>query len=132
MLLKIVRFQQDPKLNPQSVNKVGGIKAVRALTGLGLKEAKDIVEDAMRTVGKWVDITIGDGLTQQQILALCKNLEENGFPAELIGATSTDPKDLEIFLEVQTKLKDAMVTAMDAKLWRTSRQILDILEDLNP
>ena len=34
----------------QSNNRIGIIKAVRTLTGLGLKEAKDLVEDAL---GPW-------------------------------------------------------------------------------
>jgi len=33
-------------------NKINVIKAVRALTGIGLREAKDLVEDAPTTIGQ--------------------------------------------------------------------------------
>ncbi len=36
-------------------NKVGVIKAVREITGLGLKEAKDLVDGALKAVKEGVD-----------------------------------------------------------------------------
>jgi len=41
----------------QSNNKVAAIKAVRAITGIGLKEAKDAVEDAMAGRAANIDST---------------------------------------------------------------------------
>jgi len=56
-------------------NKVGVIKAVRAITGLGLKEAKDMVEGAPATVK--------EGLEKEDAEAMKKQLEEAGASVEL-------------------------------------------------
>ncbi|WP_119329025.1 50S ribosomal protein L7/L12 [Cysteiniphilum halobium] len=56
-------------------NKVGAIKAVRAATGLGLKEAKDAVEG--------VPFTIKEGASKDDAEALKKQLEEAGAKVEL-------------------------------------------------
>lgn len=56
-------------------NKVGVIKAVRAITGLGLKEAKDMVEGAPTTVK--------EGLEKDDAEAIKKQLEEAGASVEL-------------------------------------------------
>jgi|TARA_B100000678_G_scaffold94668_1_gene79114 large subunit ribosomal protein L7/L12 len=56
-------------------NKVTVIKAVRALTGLGLKEAKDTVEG--------VPSTIKEGATKDEAEDCKKQLEEAGATVEL-------------------------------------------------
>lgn len=56
-------------------NKVGVIKAVREATGLGLKEAKDLVEGAPAVVK--------EGLSKADADALKKKIEEAGGTAEL-------------------------------------------------
>lgn len=56
-------------------NKVAVIKAVRAITGLGLKEAKDLVESAPST--------IKEGLPKGDAEDVKKQLEEAGAAAEL-------------------------------------------------
>jgi large subunit ribosomal protein L7/L12 len=56
-------------------NKVGVIKVVRALTGLGLKEAKDMVEGAPSTVK--------EGVTKAEAEDIKKQLEEAGAKVEL-------------------------------------------------
>lgn len=56
-------------------NKVGVIKAVREVTGLGLKEAKDLVESAPAVVK--------EGISKADADALKKKLEEAGGTAEL-------------------------------------------------
>ena len=56
-------------------NKVSAIKAVRALTGLGLKEAKDTVEGAPST--------IKEGATKDEAEDCKKQLEEAGATVEL-------------------------------------------------
>lgn len=56
-------------------NKVGVIKAVREATGLGLKEAKDLVEGAPAVVK--------EALPKADADALKKKLEEAGATAEL-------------------------------------------------
>ena len=56
-------------------NKVTVIKAVRALTGLGLKEAKDTVEGAPST--------IKEGATKDEAEDCKKQLEEAGATVEL-------------------------------------------------
>lgn len=56
-------------------NKVSVIKAVRALTGLGLKEAKDTVEGAPST--------IKEGVSKGEAEEVQKQLEEAGASVEL-------------------------------------------------
>lgn len=56
-------------------NKVGVIKAVRAATGLGLKEAKDLVESA--------PAPIKEGASKEESEELKKALEEAGASVEL-------------------------------------------------
>ncbi|MFV2032006.1 MAG: 50S ribosomal protein L7/L12 [Gammaproteobacteria bacterium] len=55
--------------------KVGVIKAVRTITGLGLKEAKDMVEGA--------PTTIKEGASKSESEDLKKQLEEAGATVEL-------------------------------------------------
>lgn len=56
-------------------NKVAVIKAVRGLTGLGLKEAKDAVEGA--------PTTLKEGVSKAEAEAAKKELEEAGATAEI-------------------------------------------------
>ena len=56
-------------------NKVSVIKAVRTITGLGLKEAKDMVEGAPATVK--------EGVTKDEAEELKKQLEEAGAKADI-------------------------------------------------
>ena len=56
-------------------NKVGAIKAVRAITGLGLKEAKDLVESAPTTVK--------EGVSKEEADKMKKDLEEAGASVEI-------------------------------------------------
>ncbi len=56
-------------------NKVNVIKAVREITGLGLKEAKDLVEGAPSTVK--------EGVAKADAEAIKKKLEEAGAKVEL-------------------------------------------------
>lgn len=55
--------------------KVGVIKVVREITGLGLKEAKDLVEGAPQT--------IKEGVAKAEAEELKKKLEEAGATVEL-------------------------------------------------
>lgn len=56
-------------------NKVGVIKVVRAITGLGLKEAKDMVEG--------VPSTIKEGANKDESQDIKKQLEEAGATVEV-------------------------------------------------
>ncbi|MCC2618283.1 50S ribosomal protein L7/L12 [Aestuariibacter halophilus] len=56
-------------------NKVAVIKAVRGATGLGLKEAKELVESAPKA--------IKEGIAKDEAEALKKELEEAGAEVEL-------------------------------------------------
>jgi len=56
-------------------NKVGVIKAVRAITGLGLKEAKELVEGAPSP--------IKEGVAKAEAEEMKKQLEEAGAKVEL-------------------------------------------------
>ena len=55
--------------------KINVIKEVRAITGLGLKEAKDLVDGAPSTVK--------EGLAKDEAESLKKTLEEAGAEVEL-------------------------------------------------
>jgi large subunit ribosomal protein L7/L12 len=55
--------------------KINVIKEVRAITGLGLKEAKDLVEAGGKTVK--------DGVTKEEAAKLKKQLEDQGASVEV-------------------------------------------------
>jgi large subunit ribosomal protein L7/L12 len=65
----------DVVLQAAGDNKVGVIKVVRAVTGLGLKEAKDLVDGAPKTVK--------EGLSKADAEAMVKQLVEAGAKAEM-------------------------------------------------
>jgi large subunit ribosomal protein L7/L12 len=56
-------------------NKVNVIKVIRAVTGLGLKEAKDMVEG--------VPATVKEGISKDDAAAIKKQLEEAGAKVEV-------------------------------------------------
>jgi len=56
-------------------NKVGVIKVIRTLTGLGLKEAKDLVEG--------VPSTVKEGVSKAEAADIKKQLEEAGAAVEV-------------------------------------------------
>ncbi len=56
-------------------NKIGAIKEVRAITGLGLKEAKDLVEGAPKAVK--------EGINKAEAEEIKKKLEAAGAKVEL-------------------------------------------------
>jgi large subunit ribosomal protein L7/L12 len=65
----------DVVLAAAGANKVSTIKAVRAITGLGLKEAKDMVEGAPQT--------LKEGVSKDEAEKFKKDLEEAGAKVEL-------------------------------------------------
>lgn len=65
----------DLVLTDAGAQKVGVIKVVREITGLGLKEAKDLVDGAPKTVK--------EGMPKADAEAAKKKLEEAGAKAEL-------------------------------------------------
>ena len=56
-------------LKSAGANKVGVIKAVREITGLGLKEAKDLVDGAPKPVQEGVDKKTADELVKKLVEA---------------------------------------------------------------
>ena len=65
----------DVTLKEIGANKIAVIKAVRTATGLGLKEAKDLVESA--------PAKIKEALPKEEAEALKKSLEDAGAKVEL-------------------------------------------------
>ncbi|MCK3658272.1 50S ribosomal protein L7/L12 [Pasteurellaceae bacterium Pebbles2] len=65
----------DVVLAEAGANKVAVIKAVRGATGLGLKEAKDLVESA--------PANLKEGISKAEAEALKKELEEAGAKVEI-------------------------------------------------
>ena len=65
----------DVILKEAGAKKINAIKAVRALTGLGLKEAKAAVEEA--------PTVLKEGISKEDAEAAKKSLEEAGAVAEI-------------------------------------------------
>ena len=65
----------DVVLTSAGAGKIGVIKVVRAVTGLGLKEAKDLVDSAPAAVK--------EGVNQEEADAVKAQLEEAGASVEL-------------------------------------------------
>ena len=65
----------DVVLKETGANKIGVIKEVRAVTSLGLKEAKDLVEGAPKP--------IREGASKDQAAEIKKKLEEAGATVEV-------------------------------------------------
>jgi len=63
------------KMSSFGSNKVAVIKVVRAVTGLGLKDAKDMVEGA--------PVTVKEGVSKKEADEAKKQLEEAGATVEL-------------------------------------------------
>ena len=70
-----VKTTFDVVLKETGANKIGVIKEVRAVTTLGLKEAKDLVEGAPKTVK--------EGVPKQEAEEIKKKLEAAGAKVEL-------------------------------------------------
>lgn len=66
----VVQTEFDVVLEAHGANKINVIKVVRAATGLGLKEAKDLVEGAPKAVKT--------GISKDDAEKLKKELEESG------------------------------------------------------
>ncbi|NTU57949.1 MAG: 50S ribosomal protein L7/L12 [Chlorobiaceae bacterium] len=65
----------DVVLKSGGANKINVIKVVRALTGLGLKEAKDLVDGAPKTVK--------EAVSKDEAEKIAKELKEAGAEVEL-------------------------------------------------
>ncbi len=65
----------DVVLSGAGDKKIQTIKAVRAITSLGLKEAKDMVDNCPKTVA--------EGLSKEDAEAAVKQLQEAGATAEM-------------------------------------------------
>ena len=65
----------DVVLSEAGANKIGVIKVVREITGLGLKEAKDLVDGAPKNVK--------EGISKADAEAALKKLVEAGATAEI-------------------------------------------------
>ena len=65
----------DVVLTSAGANKVAAIKAVRGITGLGLKEAKEAVEGA--------PTTLKEGVSKDEAESVKKTIEEAGATAEI-------------------------------------------------
>ena len=65
----------DVILKSAGANKIGTIKVVRAVTGLGLKEAKEIVDNAPKT--------LKEAISKEDADKLVAELKEAGAEAEM-------------------------------------------------
>jgi len=69
------KTQFDVILKSSGDKKINVIKVVRSITGLGLKEAKDLVEGAPKPVK--------EGVSKDEAEKMKKELEENGAKVEI-------------------------------------------------
>ena len=69
------KTQFDVILKASGEKKINVIKVVRTITGLGLKEAKDLVEGAPKPVK--------EGVSKDEAEKIKKELEENGAQVEV-------------------------------------------------
>lgn len=69
------KSEYDVMLTDVGASKVGVIKVVREVTGLGLKDAKDLVDSAPKA--------IKEGVTKEEAEEIQKKLEEAGAKCEL-------------------------------------------------
>ena len=65
----------DVVLKSAGANKIGVIKVVRALTGLGLKEAKELVDNAPKT--------LKEGISKDDAEAMAAKFKEVGATCEI-------------------------------------------------
>lgn len=65
----------DVVMSSFGANKVAVIKTIRTITGLGLKEAKDLVEG--------VPATVKEGVSKDEAASIKKQLEESGASVEV-------------------------------------------------
>lgn len=65
----------DVVLKAAGANKIGVIKVVRALTGLGLKEAKEIVDNAPKA--------LKEGISKDEAEKIAADLKEAGAEVEV-------------------------------------------------
>ena len=65
----------DVILKEAGASKLGVIKVVRAVTGLGLKDAKDLVDDCPKT--------LKEGISKEDAEKIVADLKEAGATAEL-------------------------------------------------
>jgi large subunit ribosomal protein L7/L12 len=70
-----VKTEFDVIMTAFGDNKINVIKEIRAITGLGLKEAKDMVEG--------VPATVKEGISKEEAEKLKKQLEDAGAKVEL-------------------------------------------------
>ena len=104
----------------RTTNKVAAIKALRQLTGLGLKEAKDAVEDVM--VGHRIECSVLSGYDVES-----HNSEEyRVLEQEGIGAVS--PRDVLAREAIIIPLKELVSMATCESQYELARDILTVLE----
>ena len=84
-----VKEDFDVVMSSYGENKVNVIKAVRAITGLGLKEAKDLVDGAPKAVKEAKDLVEGvpsvvkEAAPKAEAETIKKQLEEAGAKVDL-------------------------------------------------
>ena len=69
------KTEYDVVLKSAGANKIGVIKVVRALTGLGLKEAKEIVDNAPKT--------LKEAISKEDAEKIAADLKEAGAEVEV-------------------------------------------------
>ena len=103
------------------VQKINAIKAVRALSRIGLKEAKDFVEDVIAK-GKphKATLTVVQSLTADEIKVHIKELRTAGLDVIEVGAEETE--------SFRTQTRKMIALALEANNMALARDLFDLYE----
>ena len=112
MLIKFISFPTPTNIN--GCNKVGGIKAVRSATGLGLKDAKDLVENLQHGI---------TAITELKPSTIDFNPMDFIREFELLGGVTSQPQST--LLE---GLKDLSIEAITTEQFDMANDIIDLLK----
>ena len=125
-------FPKSIRMNFNHItNKVVAIKAVRSLAGLGLKEAKELVESEASLGFGTVPINVKDedwsGRTAEQVYntAICDLLDAN---VQLQFPTANDTPQSD---KLKKDLEELLILAVRCQQYELARSLINHAEKLN-
>ena len=114
-----------PNFSSTTGDKIGAIKAIRALTGFGLKEAKDISDIPGRAELKIVIAPKFDSVQNRQVSAQ-ENYEQQIYALRGAGVTVIERKACDDLLEDLRKIACTAVLKGHNDL---AQQLIEVLKD---
>lgn len=113
----MAHLRKGRNFNPDRYNKVATIKAVRSATGVGLKDAKDAVEDAVNS-GLVIKMEIARNIAPTVLDDAIHTIEDNGL---VLSHTS---QKIDIVLE---SMKQSAILAAKEDEYELSKLIMNVL-----